>query len=279
MKVTLLKYDPDALDLLLFTKQTRLTQSPGLLEEIRDWTEERKLEEWDYMKGTIQSSWEFCEYTFLIDGVSRAFTHQLVRTRTGSYAQQSQRTVNMEGFEYTVPEGLLEGARAAENLYHESMGETASNYISLINLGANPQDARGILPTNICTNITAKFSLRTLSDMAKLRLCTRTQGEYQEVFRQMREAVISVHPWAEPVLRVHCAATGVCAFPNYHECPIKPGIFNPDTGHRWDQPFYSDGSPMCTPMIPLTRDQIQAKWEGTRYEAVPNMGRPTREES
>lgn len=282
MKVTLLSYTPDALELLLMTKQTRLTMSPGLLAEIKAWPAERKQQELDYMRGTIQSSWEFCDYVFLIDGVSRAFTHQFVRTRQGSYAQQSQRTVDMTGFDYVVTGPLTLNNRgpevhsnashayagsypeAAQEEYHEAMVDANLRYQNLIAAGVPPQDARGILPTNIATNITAKFNLRGMADMAKIRLCTRTQGEYQDVFRKMRDAVIEVHPWAEPFIRVHCAALGVCAFPNFKECPIKGGVYNADTGMRWDGNAF-----------PLTRDEIQELWQITRFEALPAQGKPT----
>lgn len=284
MQVTLLNYTPEALELLLFTKQTRLAMSPGLMDEIRAWPMDRKMKELDYMLGTIQSSWEFCDYTFLIDGVSRAFTHQLVRTRTGSYAQQSQRTVDMSGFEYVVPTQLRGGADDVDDPmrtqpvsaidavpagdaiteYMDAMDRANDSYQRLRAMNVNPQDARGVLPTNICTNIVAKFTLRGLADMAKLRLCTRTQGEYQDVFRLMRAAVLAVHPWAEPFIRVHCAATGVCCFPNYKECPIKAGVYNPESGKRWD----GTDAPALKP------EEIQKVWEGTHFEAVPQQVKP-----
>jgi flavin-dependent thymidylate synthase len=294
MNITLLHHNPDALDLLLFTKQTRLAMSPGLMDDIRAWPQERKLKELDYMLGTIQSSWEFCDYVFLIDGVSRAFTHQLVRTRQGSYAQQSQRTVDMEGFDYVVTgevslDGkphlcrtgipvsgswlaeVYEGVRDpvhADNWNHVTMRAINFGYAKMRELGVPPQDARGVLPTNVATNIVGKFNLRTLADMAKLRLCTRTQGEYQDVFREMRKLVIQVHPWAEPFLRVACAATGVCQFPNYMECPIKGPTFNPDTGRRWDGLTHDEQG---LPVQIATRAQIQAAWETTRFEAIPKQ--------
>ena len=311
IKVTLLNYTPDALDLLLYTKQTRLAQTPGLLDEIKGWPYERKMKELDYMLGTIHSSWEFVNYTFHIDGVTRAFTHQLVRTRHGSYAQQSQRTVDMSGFNY-VRTGALEaiddmhetsttkidGIIGGEERYRQWLGQHIAKYgddnpvnwydmtMDVINLGYQkmtelgvpPQDARGVLPTNIVTNIVAAFNLRTLSDMAKLRLCTRTQGEYQDVFRAMRAAVLAVHPWAEPFIRVHCAATGVCAFPNYHECPIKGQVFNPATGRRWDSDVpikfvLNEGDEQGIDMVikPATADEIQQSWERIRFEATPRQ--------
>jgi len=287
MKVTLLNYTPEALELLLFTKQTRLSMSPGLMDEIRDWPAERKQKELDYMRGTIQSSWEFVDYTFLIDGVSRAFTHQLVRSRANSYAQQSQRTVDMSGFEYVVPRTLRvnpgeivertndEGRTfdpGAPGSYGEAMDTIDDYYQELVQLGVPPQDARGILPTNVATNIVVKASLRSMADMGKLRLCTRTQGEYQDVFRLMRDRVLEVHPWAEPFIRVYCAATGVCCFPNYMECPIKGPLFNPDTGHRWDeaQEYAYSGDVAETPLPPRTREEQQKAWEEMKpFEARP----------
>jgi thymidylate synthase ThyX len=48
--------------------------------------------------GTTGIALEFVYYTFQINGVSRAFTHDFVRTRSASYAQQSQRSVDMSNF-------------------------------------------------------------------------------------------------------------------------------------------------------------------------------------
>jgi hypothetical protein len=103
--------------------------------------------------------------------------------------------------------------------------------------------------------------------------CVLGQGEYQNVFRAMRSLVVETHPWTEPFIRVACAADGVCCFPNYAECPIKPGVFNPDTGLRWDGKTKPadwsiyDADP--APVRPHTREEIQVIWEGTRFEAVP----------
>lgn len=262
MKVSIISYTPDALEVLLFTKQTRLSMDTGLMEEIKAWSPEKKQKELDYMRGTIQSSWEFVNYTFSIEGVDREFTHQFVRTRTGSYAQQSQRTVDMEGFGYNTPRKLFEeGNEMAKECYDVTMQAINLGYQHMRELGVNPQDARGVLPTKVQTNIIASFSLRTLADMAKLRLCSRTQGMYQDVFREMRKKVIEIHPWAEEFVQVHCAAMGVCAFPNYKECPIKPPIFNPDTGKRWDEKEEK----------PATRKEISASWENMNFEAVPQQ--------
>lgn len=300
MKVKLINYTQNALETLLYTKNTRL-QAEASIEDVVSWSEEKKLKELDYMLKTIQSSWEFVDYTFEITGVSRAFTHQLVRTRDGSYAQQSQRTVDMsDSFDFVYPESLELreydgdiGERTIEELEHTSncfllrdcLSEIEETYKKLIENGIPPQDARSILPTNTATAIIAKFDLRTLSNMAKTRLCTRTQGEYQKIFKAMKAEVVKVHPWAEKFIRVYCSAVGVCQFPNYKECPIKPDIFNPESGDTWrntfgykvpeneirmfDKEYDSEGNYGYFTKRPATKDEIEEAFRKMNFEAKP----------
>jgi len=199
MKVTLISTTPEAKELLIFTKSTRLTMSPGLMDEIRAWPEGKKLAELEYMANTIPSSWEFVDYVFLIEGVSRAFTHQFVRSRNASYAQQTMRVLNMGEYDYVYTDRIKDDirARGLVDIANENIRLT---YNELIKLGLPAEDARGILPTNIATNIVAKFNLRAFVDLAKSRTGGRTQNEYQKVMNAMCDAVLAVHPWAEKFL-------------------------------------------------------------------------------
>lgn len=199
MKVTLISTTPEAKELLIFTKSTRLTMSPGLMDEIRAWPEEKKLAELEYMANTIPSSWEFVDYVFMIEGVSRAFTHQFVRSRQGSYAQQTMRVLNMGEYDYVYTDRVRADiqARGIVDIVNENI---RLGYNKLIELGLPAEDARGILPTNISTNIVAKFNLRAFVDLAKSRTGGRTQGEYQKVMNAMVDEVLAVHPWAEKFL-------------------------------------------------------------------------------
>ena len=198
MKVKLVSYTSDAVNLLLFTKNTRLMNDDDAYDKISQWDEDKKKAELDYMLNTIRSSWEFIDYVFDVRDVTRGFTHQFVRTRQASYAQQSQRTVDMFGFSYYVPERIENNPEALE-AYDNAMTDISDAYQKLREF-VPAEDARGILPTNIHTNIVAKFNLRTLSEMAKSRLSPRAQGEYQQVFKLMVKEVVNVHPWAEPFL-------------------------------------------------------------------------------
>jgi thymidylate synthase (FAD) len=184
-----------AAERLVFTKKTRLTMDEKTLEAVErlPWPEiESELE---YMSKTIPSSWEFITYTFLINDVTRGFTHQFVRTRTGSYAQQTMRVLRMCGWGYgTGP--TIKGRKDLSGKYDETMGMIDAAYSSLIKSGAAIEDARGVLPTNIHTNIVAKFDLRVMADMLRKRASSRTQGEYREVLEGMKSEILRVHPWA-----------------------------------------------------------------------------------
>ena len=193
MKIKLISYTPDAAKLLVFTKRTRLSMTAENFAALDKLTESEILDELAYMADTIPSSWEFVNYVFAIEGVSRAFTHQFVRTRTGSFAQQSMRVTSMDDFDYVIGPSLKDGAAAD---YHACMAMISEYYDVILEQGGAIEDARGILPTNICTNIVAQFNLRTLSDMVKSRSGGRTQGEYRDVVKLMADAILDVHPWA-----------------------------------------------------------------------------------
>ncbi|MEG1043090.1 MAG: FAD-dependent thymidylate synthase, partial [Pseudomonas sp.] len=152
------------------------------------------------MVDTIKSSWEFVDFTFCIEGVSRGFTHQFVRNRLGSYAQQTMRILDMGDFDYITGPSIA-GDEHLRKMYDAAMAQIAVVYKELIKKGAKIEDARGILPTNISTNIIAKFNLRALSQMMMSRASNRTQSEYRDVLDAMYEAVVEAEPWCAEFLR------------------------------------------------------------------------------
>jgi flavin-dependent thymidylate synthase len=227
MKVTLISYTPNALELLVGTKTTRMRgKNPGEMDE------HELYDHFSYMLDTIKSPFEFVDYIFEITEVSKNFSHQLVRTRTGAYQQETSRalevteTVRPDAFAYpaNVPGetngAYFERSKLAE-MFDDAVADANAHYKQLIAAGAALQDARAVLPSNMQTAIKAKFNLRTMSDMAKNRLCVRTQGEYQQAYRLMRAAVLAVHPWADPLLQVACVATGQCAFPRWGGAKVE----------------------------------------------------------
>jgi len=185
-----------AVDLLIFTKNTRLEMKPGLMNEIRAWTWKRKMKELAYMANTIPSSWEFVHYTFLIENVTRAFTHQLVRTRTASFAQQTMRVLNVEGWTYSTGPTVIDD-QSNNAIYQNAMKDVSGAYDDLIKHGAAIEDARGILPTNIHTNIVMSANLRTITEMIQKRSSPRVQGEYRDFISMIKTCITEVHNWAQ----------------------------------------------------------------------------------
>jgi thymidylate synthase ThyX len=201
MKLTLLDYvgsgfdDPyHAADLLIFTKQTRVKRGPEGLDEIRAWSEERKQEELTYMANTIRSSWEFCSYTFLAEGVTRSLTHQLVRTRLASYAQQTLQILDVSGFHYHTGQSICDKPDAL-GLYDRTMNAIDWAYRDLLAMGVSTEDARELLPHGILTNITFKMNLRVLVDLIKSREGPRNLQMFRDLAKMVRGEMLRVHPW------------------------------------------------------------------------------------
>lgn len=197
MRVTLINYTQDAAALLILAKNTRTTLIPELFPIIKAMSPAQQEQELDYIAKTIPNAWEFVDYTFLIEGVSRAFTHQFVRTRTGSYAQQAMRVTKMtedkHGYDFVYDEGANPETRA---IMQQLNAHIANVYDCLLQNGVATEIARGILPTNIATNIMAKFNLRALAQLINSRSSKRVQPEFRSVISAMYDEVIKVHPWA-----------------------------------------------------------------------------------
>lgn len=201
MKVTLLNSTSHPVEMLIFAKNTRLQMEPNLLVRYGEMKDSEKLAELDYISKTVKSAWEFVDFTFMIEGVSRAFTHQFVRNRQGSYAQQTMRMLDVSDFEYHTGPSIEHDIDALE-LYCDVMETINAAYQELLKIeGVKEEDARGILPTNILTNIMVKYNLRTLSELVASRSSPRTQSEFREVMAAMYQAVIAEHPWLALFLR------------------------------------------------------------------------------
>ena len=151
--------------------------------------------------ATIPSCWEFLDYTFLITGVSRAFTHQLVRTRVASFAQETMRVKSKTNFGYVTPDfSYARDSERANEHYRSAMTMLQSYYNAILDTGARAEDARGVLPTNIKTNILCKFNLRTLAETYRARMSGRVQGEYRQFMEDVAEELFRVHPFTRVFL-------------------------------------------------------------------------------
>ena len=154
-------------------------------------------------------------FTFTIDGISRACANQLERHTAGwAFSQQSMRYVKFDfdaDFDYTdyyvVPKRLN---KIQELAYANACVESIIHYEQLIHNGLNPEDARGILGLNFKTNVVATCNLQSLMHFANERLCNKAQGEIQELAKNMCDLVIKKESWLAEYLQPKCVKNGKC---------------------------------------------------------------------
>ncbi len=134
---------------------------------------------------------EHVSFTFAIDGISRALSHQLVRHRIASYSQQSQRYVNGAQCNYIVPPAIARNAAALAR-FEKFMAEVGSAYADIHALlcadgrqGKANEDARFVLPQAAETRIVVSMNCRTLLNFFAHRCCTRAQWEIRNVAQDM----------------------------------------------------------------------------------------------
>lgn len=148
-----------------------------------------------------ESPFEHVTFTFGIEGISRACSHQLVRHRIGSYSQQSQRYVTMDDPEYVLPNSIETDPEALE-LYNFILDVITRGYDVLVGSGIPEEDARYLLPNATATKIVVTLNARSLFNFFKLRSCNRAQEEIRnlsdEMLRLCKEAAPKIFRYAGP---------------------------------------------------------------------------------
>ena len=116
----------------------------------------------------------------------RGVTHEIVRHRIASYAQESTRYCNYNqekfGKEIIVIKPLF---------WHEDSKQYQSwrigclqaeiTYFELLTLGASPQEARSVLPNSLKTEIVITMNLRELRHFFRLRTSKAAHPQMREV--------------------------------------------------------------------------------------------------
>ena len=153
---------------------------------------------------------EHVSFTFAVEGVSRALTHQLVRHRIASYSQQSQRYVNLDKtFDYIMPPDIeknevtttvFENAMKDIKRYYDYLVDSLEE--SYISNGMNKreankkaiEDARYVLPNACETKIVFTMNARTLLHFFEKRCCSRAQWEIRNLANEMLRQCKEISP-------------------------------------------------------------------------------------
>ncbi|HDQ40677.1 MAG TPA: FAD-dependent thymidylate synthase [Desulfonatronum sp.] len=183
----------------------------------------------DILESGHHSPIEHVSFTFAVEGVSRALTHQLVRHRLASYSQQSQRYVNESGFDYILPPQIAKIPEAKE-LFEEFMEQAALTYGRLRELlhhrgrkGAKAnEDARFVLPQAAESKIVLSMNCRSLLHFFALRCCERAQWEIRAMAKEMLAICRHELPVVFRTAGPRCEALGFCPEGERFSCGRYP---------------------------------------------------------
>jgi thymidylate synthase (FAD) len=183
-----------------------------------------------------ESPLEHVKFTFAIEGVSRALTHQLVRHRVASYSQQSQRYVKAENFNYIIPPSIQEDGEMKKK-FIKIMEHIQKEYNGMLDdfkqkdtsgERAN-QDVRFILPQAAETKIVVTMNCRELFHFFAERCCARAQWEIRALAQAMLAICQKELPAVFSGAGAKCVRLSYCPETKQFSCgkyPVKEEALN-----------------------------------------------------
>ena len=158
---------------------------------------------------------EHVSFSFAVEGVSRALTHQLVRHRLASYSQQSQRYVDGSNFQYILPPSIARNPEAKECFLRciEEIGDAYREVRGLLEKAGSKsanEEARFLLPQAAETRIVVSMNCRALLNFFEQRCCTRAQWEIRALADTMLTLCKDVLPEIFAVAGASCERLGFC---------------------------------------------------------------------
>lgn len=160
----------------------------------------------DYLERTLfeQGHFSILEHasaTFYLEGVSRAFTHELIRHRHLSYSQLSQRFVDESDAAYVVPPAVR-GNVIVENALASSIADALISYDCAVGILLHDgysrkqarEAARAFLPNCVETKIVVTGNLRAWHEVTQRRMQPDADAEMQEVMAMIYDELTEIAP-------------------------------------------------------------------------------------
>lgn len=189
--VTLLNATPDPLGSLAALTGIYSGRVVRSLTEVTDGERTAALEA--MQKTALSGPLEVAQFHFLIEGVNRAFTHQLVRGRNAFYAQESLRFAVVEDWSDGIPLppslAQLGEDHVLSRMYRQGLIQAEDRYAALVGAGMPAEEARELLPHAVLTRIHWVCDLRELLHVAGLRTCTQAQFVWRQVMGGVAQAL------------------------------------------------------------------------------------------
>ncbi len=133
--------------------------------------------------------------TFLIEGISRACTHQIVRHRLASISQASQRYISLDkgGWGFVVPPDIAEKPEA-KAILEQAWENLTKAYAELRALGIRKEDARFLLPNAAETRLVITMNFRAWVHFCWLRCDKAAQWEIRAVAHEILRQLYALAP-------------------------------------------------------------------------------------
>jgi thymidylate synthase (FAD) len=109
----------------------------------------------------------------------------------------------------TLPESIAKKPEAVLK-YIKGLESCKKNYIDLVKMGVDQEDARYILPMGTQTRLVMTMNARSLYNFFNLRCCRRAQSEIRELANLMLAEVKKIAPGLFEKAGAPCEATGYC---------------------------------------------------------------------
>jgi thymidylate synthase (FAD) len=160
--------------------------------------------------GTLQNAFESIVFTFLVSGVSRICTHQIVRGRVGmGYCQETSendwRNHDIKIFTSIIKKGF-------EKEYKELCLKSKDLYARMVDSGVPVDVARAILPNATETFIYVIINMRALKNFVSTRLCENQWFETAYVAYLMKKEVEKRFPILKNYFKPLCDELGRCLY-------------------------------------------------------------------
>ena len=212
MNVVLLANTPDPEKVVALA--AKLCYSKATVNDLKEKIEKKDQENFIKHLADVghESTFEHASFTFGIEGVSRAFSHQLVRHRIASFSQQSQRYCDFENedFNYIMPREVSASGDGIKTDFMRGMTYSKKVYDELRKQGISPQDARFALPNAAETKIIVTMNVRSLRHFFNLRCCSRSQWEIRKVAFAMYQICKDIAPNLFSGCGPSCVVNGEC---------------------------------------------------------------------
>ena len=191
--VELLAYTPEPEKLVAIAARRSYDKRPAkqIWEEMNNVEVSRLLDQ--VISHGHLSVLEHANFTFAIEGISRALSHQLVRHRIASYTQQSQQRANEQDFDFIIPPSILSNPALCRE-FREKMSELADFYKKALDRGIPKGQARYALPNACMTRVIMTMNARSLFNLISQRACGVEAWEFRALAIKIHMILLTVAP-------------------------------------------------------------------------------------